>query len=683
MNQEAGTAETELADTGLLLSEPASLSLSSTVDSPPKKRTCEETSSPLSNKKTKEADAADGLPHYKHGSDADPITNHSNTDAADGLQSNEHENGASDKRAEWPLRNIKGEHFTDSQTTDNDLFLGHGHNNRLGNQKYVVLLESKKALYLASKRGTKSLVVADIIREWRAQDPPGRFLKMDLSKVNDTLKSYETNYGTWSDVGDEFVSMKISNALGKGARKQQRDSDESNGTVVSSSDEDQPSADEQLESAEASVHTNIENSENKCVTSSVALNDGNEGLVKQKKSQASHKSSTTAPQNKVSASKKENVRPHDHGSMYNDVLSFFASTPFDANSMLSLHVQKERGIMRESLIIPSRASLPIVPQKKFMNSKAPAPEVNSDQASPKSSPYVEKEVSKFLLEEAKHLVNAARPTPKNHTQPSLSDTYSSTAGLSTQQTPPHTSVAKFSHADSRKHPNGTAAPVSRPVSLRNEQHPIAEGYGARVIPYASPPAVMAAMAAYRTQVTNPQTASKIAMASKGITASAAKVQTAAAKMPLALGCHLNDNNASKHVAQAAEENSMAEGIKAAKSKGKTPRVSIDGKHKSSVSGTPKTPKTSCSTPKTPHTPALLLSTEAAPNLPTGWMSKTFQRTNGKTAGHKDTYFYSPQNEIKFRGMKGCKNFLQILTELGGDGNESNALKVYKERGNRF
>ena len=52
-----------------------------------------------------------------------------------------------------------------------------------------------------SKRLDKPLVALEIIREWRAQDPPGRFLKVDEKT------------GLWSDVGDKKAREKTSQAL--------------------------------------------------------------------------------------------------------------------------------------------------------------------------------------------------------------------------------------------------------------------------------------------------------------------------------------------------------------------------------------------------------------------------------------------------------------------------------------
>jgi len=47
--------------------------------------------------------------------------------------------------------------------------------------------------YVNSKRLDKPLVALEIIRQWREQDPPGRFLKVDERS------------GLWQDVGDKKV----------------------------------------------------------------------------------------------------------------------------------------------------------------------------------------------------------------------------------------------------------------------------------------------------------------------------------------------------------------------------------------------------------------------------------------------------------------------------------------------
>ena len=359
----------------------------------------------------------------------------------------------------------------------------------------------------------------------------------------------------WKEVGDEISRKKIVAKLGRGSRKKKRDSDESNTTTIS-------------------------------------FGDGENG----------------------------DVCPHAIESGYNDVLSYFASTTFAAESQLSLHEQKESSVQRECPILQSHANLPILSQKQFMKAKSNTVAANADEVDTGNkitSPYIEKEVSKFLIEEAKNLVN---------------DVTSAKTGQCQNQPSPPTSV----------------------------------------------------MASHQAQVTNPQTAPKIAMASKEINTT----NDTTSKLPVAFGFSLDDDDGtSKQLAQEATEKWQSQGMKAATSKGKK-RVSIgEDVIKSggrSLCITPKAPKTpSSTTPKTPKTPATLLETKSAPNLTEGWMIKTFQRTGGKSCGSTDKYFYSPQKEIKFRSMKGCKQFIEILGEPEVDGNETIALKLYKERGYKF
>jgi hypothetical protein len=56
------------------------------------------------------------------------------------------------------------------------------------------MVEERKMDYVNSKRLDKPLVALDIIKQWREQDPPGRFLKID------------DRTGLWNDVGDKKVS---------------------------------------------------------------------------------------------------------------------------------------------------------------------------------------------------------------------------------------------------------------------------------------------------------------------------------------------------------------------------------------------------------------------------------------------------------------------------------------------
>lgn len=63
------------------------------------------------------------------------------------------------------------------------------------------MVEDRKMDYVTSKRLDKPLVALQIIRIWREQDPPGRFLKVDEKT------------GLWSDVGDKKAREKTSQAL--------------------------------------------------------------------------------------------------------------------------------------------------------------------------------------------------------------------------------------------------------------------------------------------------------------------------------------------------------------------------------------------------------------------------------------------------------------------------------------
>ena len=74
-------------------------------------------------------------------------------------------------------------------------------NHHPGNKRYRKMVEDRKVEYVACKRLDKPLVALSIIREWRGQKPPGRFLKMD------------DNTGLWNDVGDKKAREKTSQAL--------------------------------------------------------------------------------------------------------------------------------------------------------------------------------------------------------------------------------------------------------------------------------------------------------------------------------------------------------------------------------------------------------------------------------------------------------------------------------------
>lgn len=126
-----------------------------------------------------------------------------------------------ERKTNWPLKSIKEPH-------DNDVLYGRGGgtNHHEGNKRYRKMVEGRKTDYVNSKRLDKPLVALEIIRQWRAQDPPGRFLKLDDAT------------GLWNDVGDKRAREKTSQALREKApqlRKQQEDEEKDENRKESSS----------------------------------------------------------------------------------------------------------------------------------------------------------------------------------------------------------------------------------------------------------------------------------------------------------------------------------------------------------------------------------------------------------------------------------------------------------------
>jgi hypothetical protein len=83
-----------------------------------------------------------------------------------------------------------------------------------GNKKFRKLVEDNKLKYLMASRVDKAIVALALVRSWRNQNPPGRFLKEDKAK------------GLWDDVGDKKAREKTSQALRENApelRKEQMD----------------------------------------------------------------------------------------------------------------------------------------------------------------------------------------------------------------------------------------------------------------------------------------------------------------------------------------------------------------------------------------------------------------------------------------------------------------------------
>jgi len=113
------------------------------------------------------------------------------------------------KYANWPLKDVK-------ETHDNDVLYGRGGgtNHHPGNKLYRKMVEDRKLDYVNSKRLDKPLVALEIIKFWRSQEPPGRFLKLDEKS------------GLWQDVGDKKAREKTSQALRERAPEIRRKQEE-------------------------------------------------------------------------------------------------------------------------------------------------------------------------------------------------------------------------------------------------------------------------------------------------------------------------------------------------------------------------------------------------------------------------------------------------------------------------
>jgi len=102
------------------------------------------------------------------------------------------------KYVDWPLDDIK-------EPLLNDVKAGRGAGTNRHNKRFREMVEGYKKEYVKCKRNEKGLVAFEIIRKWRAQSPPGRFLKKDERKE------------TWCDIGDAEAKKKVIQALREGA----------------------------------------------------------------------------------------------------------------------------------------------------------------------------------------------------------------------------------------------------------------------------------------------------------------------------------------------------------------------------------------------------------------------------------------------------------------------------------
>jgi len=82
----------------------------------------------------------------------------------------------------------------------NDVMTGRGGgtNSHPGNIKFRRIVEDKKSTYQASSTKEKTDLTKEVVADWRALDPPGRFLE----------RNSET--GLWDDIGDSLARVKCS-----------------------------------------------------------------------------------------------------------------------------------------------------------------------------------------------------------------------------------------------------------------------------------------------------------------------------------------------------------------------------------------------------------------------------------------------------------------------------------------
>lgn len=104
--------------------------------------------------------------------------------------------------SDWPLRKICEPHETNDVVLDEEPF----RDNSIilqGNKRLLELVESRKEDYNSRSRIEKPVVAVEILKEWRSQYPPGRFLVVEEG----------SNPPLWSDVGDKRARNYISKIL--------------------------------------------------------------------------------------------------------------------------------------------------------------------------------------------------------------------------------------------------------------------------------------------------------------------------------------------------------------------------------------------------------------------------------------------------------------------------------------
>lgn len=82
--------------------------------------------------------------------------------------------------------------------SDNDFLLGEAATSKAhaGNKKYRRLISKRRVEYMLSDGSHRRKIVSSLVRKWKSQDPPGRFLKRS------------TKTKLWYDVGDDSAKEK-------------------------------------------------------------------------------------------------------------------------------------------------------------------------------------------------------------------------------------------------------------------------------------------------------------------------------------------------------------------------------------------------------------------------------------------------------------------------------------------
>ncbi len=129
-------------------------------------------------------------------------------------QSKQKDTTMSQQIEDWPLEDIE-------RPLDTDVMCGRGRGTNFhpGNIRFREMVEGRKEEYRESTRIEKPLVSLNIVREWRAQSPPGRFLKLNKKT------------GKWHDVGDEKAREKTSQALREKPKDEQQQQEEEDSTT--------------------------------------------------------------------------------------------------------------------------------------------------------------------------------------------------------------------------------------------------------------------------------------------------------------------------------------------------------------------------------------------------------------------------------------------------------------------